>query len=103
MCNQTKKCTCQSLLQEFFHGLVDLLWSILLHPVTAVSNVPAEEGESARARELTILIAILVPTFPDLFTDNKLTILNTLSSIQRHLNLTKKKTAEHLNHMEITW
>ena len=33
----------KSLLQEFSHELVDLLWSILLHPVTAVSNVPTEE------------------------------------------------------------
>ena len=45
-------------------------------PVTAVSDVPGEEGESTRIRELTIiLIAILVPTFPDLFADNKLTII----------------------------
>jgi hypothetical protein len=40
----------KSLLQEFSHELVDLLWSVVLHKVTAVSNVPTErkEGEGER-------------------------------------------------------
>ena len=40
----------RSLLQEFFHEVVDLPWSILLHPVTAVSNVP-RKGKRERERE----------------------------------------------------
>ena len=43
------------LLQELSHELVDFLWSILLHPVTAISNVPIEgrgrEGEKEGERE----------------------------------------------------
>ena len=42
-------------MQEFSHEPVDFLWSILLHPVTAVSNVPIEgrgrEGEKEGERE----------------------------------------------------
>ena len=38
-------------MQKLPHGLVDLLWSILLHPVTAVSNVPGEERARERERE----------------------------------------------------
>ena len=41
-----------SFLQEFSHELVDFLWSILLHPMTAVSNVPTErKRERERERE----------------------------------------------------
>jgi hypothetical protein len=38
-------------LQEVSHELVDLLWSILLHPVTAVSNVPRDRERRERNTE----------------------------------------------------